>query len=142
MDEYGLSGRNEGNEKIMARVLATDSIKDTGRVATGFAFCIVLATVTCFSLGPDVTVRRTGQQLSVLATRARYCYAELQLIYRIAIRVDEAERQQQLSERKPPIATAAENGPCTSLPFIVTGDQVTRANKDLNRRCATVVRPM
>ena len=78
----------------------------------------------------------------MLAARARYCYAELQLIYRVAIRVDEPERQQQVSERKPLITTAAESSPCSSLRFIATGNQVTRANKDLDRRCAALVRPL
>ena len=131
----------------MARVPLTDSIKAPGRVAGGFAFWIVLAAIASLSLGsvfcaPGVRVLRTGEHLTVLAARARYCYAELQLIYRIAIRVDEPERQQQVSERKPPIATAAEHSPCGLLRFIVTGDQVTGANKDLDRRCGTHVRPM
>jgi hypothetical protein len=138
MDEYGLSGRNEGNEEIMARVLATDSIKGTGRVATAFAFWIVLAGIVSLC-APGVTVLRTGEQLTLFTARARYCYAELQLVYRIAIRVDEPERQQQVSKSKPPITTAAEHSPCSLLRFIVTGSR-TRANKDLDRRCATVMR--
>ena len=125
----------------MARVPLTDSIKAPGRVAGGFAFWIVLAAIV-FLCAPGVTVLRTGEQLTLLTERARYCYAELQLVYRIAIRVDEPERQQQVSERRPPITTAAEHSPCSSLRFIATGNQVTRANKDLDRRCAALVRPL
>jgi len=129
----------------MARAVLTHLIKAPGRVGTGFAFWIVLAAIASLSLGSVFCapgVLRSGEQLTVLAARARYCYAELQLIYRVAIRVDEPERQQQVSERKPPIATAAEHSPCVLLRFIVTGDQVTGANKDLDRRCGTPVRPM
>ena len=131
----------------MARAVLTDSIKAPGRVGTGFAFWIVLAAIASLNLGsvfraPGVRVRRTGEQLTVLAARARYCYAELQLIYRVAIRVDEPERQQEVSERKPLITTAAENSPCSSLRFIATGNQVTRANKDLDGRCAALVHPL
>src|SRR5947209_4548076 len=125
----------------MARVVVTDSIKAPGRVPTGFAFWIVLAGIVSLC-APGMTVLRTGERLTLLAARARYCYTELQLIYRIAIRADEPEPQQQVSERKPPITTAAENSPCGLLRFILTGNQVTRANEDLDRCCATVLRPL
>src|SRR5947207_1080315 len=105
----------------MARVVLTDSTKAPGRVPTGFAFWIVLAAIVSLC-APGMTVLRTGERLTPLAARARYCYAELQLIYRVAIRVDEPERQERVSERRPPITIAAENSPCGRLRFILTGN--------------------